>query len=467
MPLTSLRFVALVVALLALCWLTPRARQQNLLLLLASYGFYATWDWRFPLLLATLTTFNFVLALKLRPGARARREHLALGLLGNLGAWLFLRHAGFFLDALASPAASLGLNVTTLGLLLPVGMSFYVLQAVSYLLDVARGDVEACADPLDFALYLAWFPKLLAGPIERARAFLPQLASTRRTDGAGLERGLALIVVGLVRKLVVADTLTALVPATLFTRPRAHAPEELALGLLCYGFALYADFAGYSDIARGLSRLFGIELVRNFEHPFFARNVNDVWNRWHISLSLWLRDYVYMPLTRRWLLHRNRVLSQVGPPLLAMLASGVWHGGSSHMLAWGVLVGTYQVMARLFPHRVLSDSQRSVTMRLLGMASSWVLLIPALVLFRCEPQAAVEFLSGCVRLSGLPTPPAILVFALGVGLWIDWVQHRSRDELVFLRWPHFVQSALLAAAALGIFLATRDRLPAPFVYEGF
>jgi D-alanyl-lipoteichoic acid acyltransferase DltB (MBOAT superfamily) len=310
-------------------------------------------------------------------------------------------------------------------------------------------------------------PKLLAGPIERASAFLPQLERPRRADAASAEGGATLVVIGLVRKLVVADTLTSLLPDTLFTQPRSLAPEVLALGLVAYGVALYADFAGYSDIARGVSRLFGIELVRNFEHPFFARHVNDVWNRWHISLSQWLRDYVYMPLARHWLLRGRRLVSRIGPPLVAMLASGVWHGASIHMLAWGLLVGAYQVAAHLVPTRVLPDAERAAALRWLGTGSSWVLLIPALLLFRCEVPAAQQFLVGLAGLSSLPRPPLLLAFVLALSVWIDWVQHRSGDELVFLRWPHLVQSALLASAALAVFLATRERLPAPFVYEGF
>jgi alginate O-acetyltransferase complex protein AlgI len=205
----------------------------------------------------------------------------------------FCRSLETLLERLGIPTQAGGLQI-----LVPLGLSFYVLQTISYLVDVYRGQLKAERNWMNFALYLAYFPKIIAGPIERARSFLPKLAPARIVDNSMISRGVSLIFVGMVRKLLIADTLTAFILPDVFEVPAKYTPPELIGWLVIYAFALYNDFAGYTDIVRGISGLFGIELSSNFRVPYFSRNFTEFWSRWHITLSEWLRDYIYFPLSR-------------------------------------------------------------------------------------------------------------------------------------------------------------------------
>ena len=308
MNVTSLEFAGFVGLTLLVYYLLPR-RPQNVLLLVVSYGFYSTWSWRYVLVLAAITLFNFGLALRL--SARPRRWTLWLGIGVNLLALGLLKYEDFFLPDLRAALVRWGVETDIVGLsiLLPVGMSFYILAVISYLVDVYRGQLPASRDWVDFALYMAYFPKLLTGPIERARVFLPRLAASRRVDNEVLARSVALIVIGVVRKVVFADTLFLMLPNRLWSDPGRFSSPGLLVYLIVYGFALYNDFAGYTGVVRGVSGLFGIELSPNFNVPYFARSLSEFWSRWHITLSQWLRDYIYFP-TSRALLRRNPLARQ-------------------------------------------------------------------------------------------------------------------------------------------------------------
>jgi alginate O-acetyltransferase complex protein AlgI len=473
MSIISLNFAGFVVLSLIIYYLLPR-RPQNYLLLIASYVFYATWTWWYLLVLGALTLVNFVLARRLRVDGQPRRRLLWAGIGVNLLALAFFKYADFFASDMADMLDRLGIKTDTGGLdiLLPLGMSFYVVQVISYLVDVYRGQVEATTDPVDFALYMAYFPKLLSGPIERARTFLPKLAGQRLVDNDVLARSFTLIVTGLVRKVVIADTLTEIMPSELFDDPGQYGALKLAGYLVAYGFALYNDFAGYTNVVRGASGLFGFELSANFKNPYFARNLTEFWNRWHITLSHWLRDYIYFP-TSRALLRRNpsrtNVPNLILPPMLTMLVSGLWHGTGWHMIVWGTLHGLYLVVERLFalwrpagpPHKQPKWRQA------LAMLLVFTVVILAWVPFRMELSTAVDYWRGLFNFSNLDRPSYRLLIVLIPALWIDWMQTWRDDELVFLRWPRLVQATLLALAILAIFLATQATTFEPFVYQGF
>jgi D-alanyl-lipoteichoic acid acyltransferase DltB (MBOAT superfamily) len=446
--LISPAFVGFVLATLAVYYALPW-RGQQWWLLACSYLFCLTWGWTSALVLVGVTAVDFAIALRL-----PSRWLLRAGVAGNILALVAFRHVD--LAGRAGPWAG-------------IGLSFYALQGISYLIDVQRGDLVATRDPVVFALYMAYFPKLLAGPIERARTFLPDLARARDVDDAVVARSVTLIVIGLVRKIVIADPLAVLIPPSAFTTPAMSG--ALAVCIVTYAFALYNDFAGYTSLVRGVSGLFGIELSPNFATPFFARNFTEFWSRWHSTLSHWLRDYIYLPLSRALLrrkLSRYNVANIVLPPLVSMLICGAWHGPGWNMLVWGGLHGTYLAGERLLrlgrvappPHR------RRPWRQALGMAVVFTLAVFAAIPFRMDIGVSIAFLRALLTWRGWGAPDPRIVLLLAVGLSLDWTQYRTGDEAVFLGWPRLVRASLLAAAVAALLLVPYDSR-APFVYQGF
>jgi alginate O-acetyltransferase complex protein AlgI len=285
MSITSLSFAGFVLLVLLVYYLVPR-RAQNILLLLASIGFYATWSWLFPLELALLALGMFGLARVIESAGRHRKLLVGVAVLVNLAFLAAFKYTDFFVPSILALLQKMGW--TSLGpvvsILMPVGLSYRILENISYVVDVSRGQLPACRSMVDFGLYVFFFPKMLSGPIERARKLLPVLAAPRTVDNDSLARGFTLIVQGAVRKLVIADTLTGAIPAALFQTPLKFGTIPLITGLLSFTFALYNDFAGYTDIVRGVSAWMGIPLSPNFLYPFFSRNFSEIWQRWHITL---------------------------------------------------------------------------------------------------------------------------------------------------------------------------------------
>lgn len=472
MEITSFQFAGFVLLTLVVYYLLPR-RPQNVLLLVASYLFYASWSWWYLLALWAMTAVNYAVGLNLR--GRSRRGVLALGIGVNLLALAVFKYEDFFVPDLLARLDKWGVETGVGGveILLPVGMSFYVVAVLSYLLDVYRGQAQPAEDLVDFALYLAYFPKLIAGPIERARAFMPRLTRQRIVDNDVLARSFSLIVIGLVRKVVLADTMFKMRPEGMFSDPEKFGALKLGVYLVVYAFALYNDFAGYTSIVRGVSGLFGIELSHNFNVPYFSRNFSEFWNRWHITLSHWLRDYIYFP-TSRALLRRNPTRTNIPnlliPPMATMLASGLWHGPGWSMLVWGALHGVFLIGERLLAlWRPAGPPQKQPRWRQgIAMGIVFTLVMLAWVPFVVPtPSGAVDFWRGLLNFSDLSRPSVRILIALCPALWLDWVQYRGGDELVFLRWPRLAQATLLAVAFMAIFLISQADTGAPFVYQGF
>lgn len=473
MTLTSLNFAGFAAITLILYYALPH-RPQNFLLLAASYLFYLTWSPTFLVVLWAITGIDFVLAQHVRRSGQPDRRMLWLGIGINLAALAFFKYADFFTGDMVRLLRHLGIHTGSGGLeiLLPVGMSFYIVAVISYLVDVSRGQVVAAQDLVHFALYLAYFPKLLAGPIERARSFLPKLAEPRVVDNDLMARSFTLIVLGAVRKLVIADTLTSMIPAEVFTRPRGYSAPALVGFLVAYAFALYNDFAGYTNIARGVSGLFGIELSANFRTPYFARNLTEFWNRWHMTFSQWLRDYIYYPTSRALLrrnLSRTNVPNLLIPPMLTMLACGLWHGTGWGFLLWGALHGVYLIVERVLAliRPGLPPQQQPKWRQAAAMLIVFGLVILAWVPFRTSLHTALAYWRGMITFSSLALPPKRLLLLLIPALWLDWMQARHNDELVFMRWPRLAQAALLALAFLAILVATQVDTSPPFIYQGF
>ena len=327
--------------LVYLLYLIIPRRPQNLLLLLASYFFYGFWDYRFLALIFISTAVDYTAGLSIEAARRSgsglkARFWLWASIATNLGILGFFKYFNFFAESLASMAGFFGLQMTpfTLRIILPAGISFYTFQTMSYTIDVYRGQVPATRNLLDFSLFVAFFPQLMAGPIERAKKLIPQLQSKRAVTGEQVGDGTWLIIWGLFKKVFIADNL-APYTSLMFDRGAALTGVDVYLAAVAFSLRFYCDFSGYSDMARGLAKLLGIELRRNFNLPFFARNPADLWGRWHITLSHWFRDYVYGPLSRRTTRRRLRRMAV----LPTMLLVGLWHGAGWNFVAWGGLWG--------------------------------------------------------------------------------------------------------------------------------
>ncbi len=332
---------------------------QNALILLASYFFYGWWDWRFLGLIVFSTVVDFFVGLKISssPKQRTKRAWLGLSLLVNLGLLCYFKYANFFIDSWMDAWSALGIstNVSSLNVILPVGISFYTFQTLSYSIDVYRGDTKPTRNLINFAAFVSFFPQLVAGPIERASKLLFQLENKRVFKYEEGVAGLRLILLGLFKKVVVADT-CALHVNDIFANYAGYSGPTLMLGAIYFGFQLYGDFSGYSDIAIGTAKLFGIQLMTNFKMPYFARDHGEFWRRWHISMGAWFRDYVYIPLGGsrggKWMSIRN--------VFIIFLVSGLWHGANWTFIAWG------GIQAALFLPLMLAGKNRRYTSEDIG-----------------------------------------------------------------------------------------------------
>jgi D-alanyl-lipoteichoic acid acyltransferase DltB (MBOAT superfamily) len=344
MVFNSIHFVLFFAVVYALYRALPH-RAQNWMLLAASYYFYAAWDWRFLSLLIGSTLVDFFVARYLWRAADPVRRRWALvaSLAFNLGMLGFFKYFNFFEESLAAVFAGLGwrLDFVTINVLLPIGISFYTFMTISYVIDVYRREIEPTRSLPDFALFVAYFPHLVAGPILRASLLLPQIARPRVIHREQIVAGLWLVGWGYFQKMFVADNLARLVD-TVFGPSASPSGLDVLVAVYAFAFQIYGDFAGYSNIARGVSKLMGIELNVNFLFPYFVISPQEFWRHWHISLSTWLRDYLYIPLggNRGGELRTNRNL------MITMALGGLWHGAAWTFVIWGVYQGVVLVVAR-------------------------------------------------------------------------------------------------------------------------
>jgi D-alanyl-lipoteichoic acid acyltransferase DltB (MBOAT superfamily) len=342
MLFNSLAFFVFLAVVWSVYRLLPH-RAQNRWLLAASYFFYGAWDWRFLGLILASTVLDYVIGLALARSQDPRRRHhlVTISVVGNLGLLGVFKYAGFFTGSLAELLGLFGLELSpfTATVVLPVGISFYTFQTLSYTIDVYRGRLAPTRNFFDFALFVAFFPQLVAGPIERAVNLLPQIRRPRQVTWEKLGSGSWLILWGVFKKVVVADNLWPLV-YDVFTPGAQPTGPEVLFASYAFGLFAYCDFSGYSDIARGTARLLGFELMLNFDLPYYTESLRDFWRRWHISLSTWLRDYLYVPLGG----NRSHGLRNLW---LTMVLCGLWHGAGWNYVLFGAYHGTILVLYRL------------------------------------------------------------------------------------------------------------------------
>lgn len=378
MQFTEINFALFLIAVFIIYWLMLRRWlfAQNAFLLCASYLFYGWWDWRF-LSLIMLTTLTTYVAAKYS-GGKYGKLLTAGNIVLNVGILVVFKYLGFFLENAHRVLSALGCNTeyVTLDILLPVGLSFYTFQAIAYSVDVYRHRIEPCARLLDFATFIAYFPQLVAGPIERASQLLPQIFRERQWDYAYAVSGLRMLLFGVLKKVCVANML-ALYADRLFEC--ADSPLYVVAAGVVFTLEIYFDFSAYSEIARGVSRLLGIELMANFRFPYFSRNVLEFWRRWHISLMWWFRDYVYIPLGGS----RCRPYKTAGNIAVVFLLSGLWHGAAWNFVLWGLYWAFVFIVAKM----VLKLPKREDKIELSQLPQimlTWSVVCFGFYLFRCS-----------------------------------------------------------------------------------
>jgi len=466
----SLAFALFFAAVVAAYYGLP-ARHQNRVLLVASYVFYAWWDWRFLGLLLLTTVVDFQVGRRLpQTTGRARRGWLLISLVTNLGILGFFKYCNFFLASFNDllQALHLGANFALLQVILPVGISFYTFKSLAYTIDVYRNKQEPTDKFALYALYVSYFPQLLAGPIERPQRLLPRLAEPRRLSREYLSSGAFLFLIGLARKVAIADAVAGTVNAV-FAAPETASSPLLLRAAFLFALQIYADFSGYSDMARGISRLLGIETMENFNHPYLATSVGEFWHRWHISLSTWLRDYLYIPLGGS----RGRPGTVYRNLLLTMVLGGLWHGASWTFVIWGFLHGLALSVQRAWSERRAAAGPSGSAPRVVMALASWAFTMAAVGLawiFFKAPNftAAGQFLSGLVHWNGMLEDWMVKlpVLALALTLFIDLPQVFGREHCAVLRWPWPLRSVYYSILIL-VCAVLRPTSNVPFVYFQF
>jgi alginate O-acetyltransferase complex protein AlgI len=435
-------------------------RAQNVFLLAASYFFYGSWDYRFLSLLLLSTVIDYTAGLAIHAAAqRGDRRRMRLALVLSVGSQLailgFFKYFNFFAGSAASLLAAFGFHpsLPALQVILPVGISFYTFQTMSYTIDIYRGAFAPTRSFVDFALSVAFFPHLVAGPIQRARSLIIQIERPRTVTRDLVDRGLTLFIIGLVRKVAIADPAGALADAY-FADPAAFTTLPLACGLMLYGLQIYNDFAGYSEMARGSANLLGFDLMRNFRHPYFAANISEFWQRWHISLSTWLRDYLYIPLGGNRKGPRRTYINL----MLTMLLGGLWHGASWNFVIWGGLHGVYlagyhawnSIRPRSPEASRYEYNGYALIARVASGVAVYALVTFTWLFFRSHDMATTaEYLRGLFALTpgygGALFPFAVLA---AMTLAIDVPQAIADDECMVLEWQLAPRAAFVAASVL-------------------
>jgi alginate O-acetyltransferase complex protein AlgI len=460
----TLNFGLFFLLVFAVAWaLAGRDTLRKVVLVAASYAFYAAWDWRFMALLLASTTLNWAggqLVAAPHLSAARRQQALALTVALNLALLGVFKYFNFFMESLSVLATPLGLgrDLPFLALVLPVGISFFTFHGISYVVDLSRGDLQRPASFLDMLLYISFFPQLVAGPIVRAAHFLPQLERPADPDRIAATRAFLLIAGGLFKKVIVANYLATEIVDEAFRDPTRLGTLDLLVAIYAYAFQIYCDFSAYTDIAIGLAALLGYRFPQNFDQPYRAESLRAFWRRWHISLSTWLRDYLYIPLG-------GNAAARYRNLLITMLLGGLWHGANWTFIVWGALHGLWLTAEHALLRREPTGLRRAA-----AIFVTFHVVCLAWVFFRAPDLGrALDYLAGFARV----THPAVLVTPLIVGLLLMMAigQFLPRDrveraERVAIRLPLAVQGALLGLAIVAIDAMGPEGV-APFIYFQF
>ncbi|MDR1024036.1 MAG: MBOAT family protein [Prevotellaceae bacterium] len=481
MLFNSLEFAIFLPVVFLIYWsISKNVKAQNLFLLAASYFFYGWWDWRYLSLVLLCSVTNYTAGiLMMRTGAQKRRKIiLTVCCLVSLGVLGVFKYYDFFITSFADAFSIFGfhLKINTLELILPVGISFYTFHTLSYTIDIYRRKFEPTKDAVSFFLFVSIFPLAMAGPIERATNLLPQIYKRRTFDYALAVDGIRQILWGLFKKMLIADSCAA-VANNIFSNSAIYPGSTLALGAILFAFQIYGDFSGYSDMAVGIGKLLGFKFLRNFNFPYFSRDIAEFWRRWHISLNTWFRDYLYIPLGgsrgAKWIVVRNT--------FIIFLVSGFWHGTSWTFIAWGAY------HALLFLPFILSGKNRKYTntvaegkklpnlKELLQMALTFALVAFGWILFRAESIAqAWNYILGMFSSPGFIVPQSVsnkslmvLILFIPVFMIMEWLgrENQYAIEKIGLTWKKPIRYILYYAIIMAIFMFAGNS--SDFIYFQF
>ncbi len=470
----TLAYAEFFAAVFAISWLLVRTRRLRIgFLLAASYVFYAQWNLRFLPLIFGSSTIDWLLghAIARSANSRARQRWLAVTVVLNLGVLAVFKYLGFGIDNARTILSNLGFHPPDLALriALPVGVSFFTFESMSYVIDVYRRDIEPHPSYLEYLTFVAFFPHLVAGPIVRPRDLLPQLAAPARWDEAASSRALFLVALGLFKKIAISDYLSVNLVDRVFDAPAQFSSLECYAAVIGYAVQIYCDFSGYTDIAIGSAQLLGIRLPKNFNSPYKAASIQDFWRRWHISLSTWLRDYLYIPLGGS---RKGEVRTAINL-MLTMLLGGLWHGANWTFVAWGGLHGSALAVTRARERaRERRGEPRNAGgfRRVVGTFVTFQFVCVCWIFFRADTfRAARRIFAQLATLTTFhPNLPISVVAVLMLGLGSHFVPERwyeaARDS--FVRLPVLAQGSMLFLAAVAIRqMESADAVP--FVYFQF
>lgn len=457
-------------------------KHQNTILLIASYFFYACWDIRFLLLLIFSTSVDFFAGLKIASTENERTKKLLLWvtICINLGLLSVFKYFNFFVSTFSQSINYLGLetNTWTLNIILPVGISFYTFHGLSYIIDIYKGKIPPEYRFINYSLFVSFFPLLVAGPIERASHLLPQIASKRSFNRMKATDGLRQIMWGLVKKMVIADQCAEYVNL-IFNDSASHSGSTLALGAFFFAFQIYGDFSGYSDIALGTAKLFGIDLLRNFAFPYFSRDIAEFWRRWHISLATWFRDYLYIPLGGS----KGKLVERIRNLFVIFVVSGFWHGANWTFILWGALNALFILPSLLIKNTKVKNIEIVAKGRMLPnirelfqMLSTFFLISIGWIIFRADNLVhALEYFTRLFSSSFFTLPEfdgrrGALVCLILVALFmiIEWTgrEYQYAIEKIGLTWPKFIRRAFyfFVIFLTMMYMETRET---PFIYFQF
>ncbi|MFC3879968.1 MBOAT family O-acyltransferase [Algoriphagus namhaensis] len=449
MLFTSIEFAIFLPLVFALYWLTAKHRKTQLVIILvSSYFFYAWWDWRFLGLIIFSSLIDFLIGLQMgKTTSKLKKKRLlGLSLFTNLGLLGVFKYFNFFLQSFSEAFSLFGQNmaVARLDIVLPVGISFYTFQTLSYTIDIYRGKLSPTKDVLAFFSFVSFFPQLVAGPIERASHLLGQFTSPRRFDYAFAVSGVRIFIWGFFKKVVIADNAASLVDL-IFANYSDQSSAALMFGAILFAFQIYGDFSGYSDMAIGLSRILGFDLMLNFRFPYLAQNINDFWKRWHISLSSWFRDYLYIPIGGS----HGSSLFALRNVMIVFVVSGFWHGANWTFIVWGILHGL------LYIPMFLNKSKQNLTVhkplrRLPNIFLTFSLVCIAWIFFRAESLTdALGYIYGLFTNSG----SANMVLASNQRLLVLVIVMISSFAMLFLEFKAEIKQkseVLLPSYGLGL-----------------
>jgi len=483
MLFNSIDFAIFLPIVFLLYWglLKRNLRLQNILIVISSYLFYGWWDWRFLSLILFSTLADFLIGKRL--GVEKKNTHrkrlLWLSIAINLGFLGFFKYYNFFLDSFQSAFSFAGFAIggDMLNIVLPVGISFYTFQTLSYTIDVYKGKLEPTSDLIAFSAFVSFFPQLVAGPIERATHLLPQFKNKRTFDYALAVNGMRQILWGFFKKLVIADN-CATYANEIFNNSEVYGGSTLFLGGVFFAFQIYGDFSGYSDIAIGTARLFGFDLMRNFAFPYFSRDIAEFWRRWHISLSTWFRDYLYIPLGGS----RGTKSKQVRNIFIIFIVSGFWHGANWTFILWGALNALYFLPIFLLNRNrnnleiVAHQGYLPSIQELIQISSTFFLTVIAWISFRAESidhafQMYSQIFSSTLFMAPQdfysPKVLACLLLVLGFVI-VEWFGRKRQFAIEYLlesypraiRWGAYTFIIFL----IGMFMQTEE---SPFIYFQF